>query len=132
MSEGFEGKSDGAFFFKFGAITLVVLLFVSYFVFNGGGGSQETTGALSVKDGEVGVTTNDTYIATNKEAFDELTSYFNARNTEGLRDLESAGLTVFVSKGTEVTVIDRGLLKTKIKINATGKRGYITTGLVTK
>lgn len=88
----------------------------------------------TVFSGEQGVLANDVIMALgdDKKNFDELMDYVTAQDTESVNRMIAEGKAVIHKKGTPITVLKNDVLSVKIKINATGERGWVPYEYVTK
>lgn len=130
MSDSFESKENPMSFLKYGVILLLVIVGGIMLFGNISDNTVETSSVI--KNGENGLTNTNTYVAANEEIYDEMIGYFDAENIDALNLMEARGNIVYVPKGTKVTVVDRGFLKTKVEVIENGIRGYIITEFVEK
>jgi outer membrane biosynthesis protein TonB len=96
--------------------------------------SAKSSTSSTVFSGEQGVLANDVIMALgdDKKNFDELMDYVTAQDTESVNRMIAEGKAVIHKKGTPITVLKNDVLSVKIKINATGERGWVPYEYVTK
>jgi hypothetical protein len=96
--------------------------------------TNSTDTSSPLVSGENGFIANDVYIGIgeNKNNFDELMSYVVNDNYEALDQMVLEGKAVLLPKGTPITVVDRGIVKSKINVINTGKRGWVPSEFLSK
>jgi hypothetical protein len=92
--------------------------------------ARETSKPQSVMEGENGFLILPTFIAIDKESFDEYIAYSVADNTEAIKRMMLEGKLYPGKKGQRVTVIELGIMTSYIEIIDEGVRGYIETEYV--
>jgi hypothetical protein len=83
-----------------------------------------------VHAGDRGYINVDTYAAVTKKDMDLLTSYFNAKNYDGISEMIQEGKVFEVEKGTAVNVIDRTLTAAQVKSGTLS--GWVPVEFVSK
>jgi hypothetical protein len=88
---------------------------------------EEAKNNTLLMDGENGVLADDVLVALgeDKTNYEEMFNYITANNKEALERMILEGKVVFASKGTPITVVDRGFINAKIEIIETGQRGWV-------
>jgi hypothetical protein len=96
----------------------------------GGGDVEEKTTPNIVVDGQNGFLIQDTFVALDKESYNELFSYIKANNTSAIMRMTESSRVFKGNIGEAVTMIDSGIAHSLIEIISTGQRGFVPSEMV--
>jgi methionine synthase II (cobalamin-independent) len=91
--------------------------------------AEEEIDEALIGEGESAVVTKGAYAALTEEAYDEMFSYIETSDYDGIEEMKTNGDVVFMEEGTEVTVEDRVSLRAHVK-TTDGMTGYLPVKLL--
>ncbi|RFU71053.1 hypothetical protein D0469_03700 [Peribacillus saganii] len=83
-----------------------------------------------LQKGDKAIANKDGYLAITPEAYDELYQLIEVNDFKGVENIEKDNQVIEITKSTEVEIIERDVIRTKVKTLESNKEGYLPTSLL--
>lgn len=84
----------------------------------------------TLQPGDKAKTDKDAYLALTPEAYDELYQLIEVNDLKGVETIEKDNQVAAIKKDSEVEILERDVIQTKVKVQDSGKEGYLPTSLL--
>ncbi|PLS16469.1 hypothetical protein CVD28_15380 [Bacillus sp. M6-12] len=84
----------------------------------------------TLQKGDEAITKKDGLLALTPEAYDELYQLIEVNDLKGVEDIEKENQVTEITKDTKVEIVERDVIRTKVKIQESDKEGYLPTSLL--
>ncbi|PLR96891.1 hypothetical protein [Bacillus sp. T33-2] len=84
----------------------------------------------TLQKGDKARTKKDAYLAVTPDAYDELYQLIEVNDLKGVEGIEKNNQVTAIQQDSEVEIIERDVIRAKVKMSDSGKEGYLPTSLL--